>query len=161
MIVLERLSRTLNRWVEYFLCGLGLGMTLVVAAQVFYRYALNSSLFWSEELARYILIWMTFLGASVAYFRRAHPAVDVLHVRLPPAARRITTIAVHMLSCLLFGIMIRYGWSFASFVHRQISPALALPKWIVYGIMPLSGVILLLHGITFLLNACKGEGIDG
>lgn len=62
MDALERISRSVNHWVEYVLFGLGFTMSVVVAVQVFFRYALNHSLFWSEELARYILVWLTFLG---------------------------------------------------------------------------------------------------
>ena len=51
MSVLEKLSFTLNSWIEYLLFGLGFTMTVVVAVQVFFRYVLNQSLFWSEELA--------------------------------------------------------------------------------------------------------------
>jgi hypothetical protein len=65
--VLDKLSFTINSWIEYLLFGLGFTMTVVVAVQVFFRYVLNQSLFWSEELARYLLVWLSFLGASVAY----------------------------------------------------------------------------------------------
>ncbi len=73
MFALEKLSRFINRWVEFSLFGLGFTMTLIVAVQVFCRYVLNNSLFWAEELSRYLLAWLTFLGASVAYRRNVHP----------------------------------------------------------------------------------------
>jgi len=160
MIFLDRLSSTVNRGIEYLLGGLGVSMALIVALQVFYRYALNSSLFWSEELARYILIWMTFLGTSVAYFRGLHPGIDILTIRLSPLLRRASALIIHLLSCLFFSVMIIYGTQFAYFVHRQVSPALALPKWIVYSVIPVSGIILFVHGITFFVRVCKGEDLD-
>ena len=76
---LERLSRKINFWVEYLLFGLGFAMAALVAVQVFFRYVLNHSLFWSEELARYFLVWLTFLGASVAYYRKVHPGIDIFY----------------------------------------------------------------------------------
>ena len=72
---IDRFSRRTNTVIEQSLLGLGILMIGVVAAQVFFRYVLNHSLFWSEELARYILVWLTFLGASVAYRRGVHPRV--------------------------------------------------------------------------------------
>jgi TRAP-type C4-dicarboxylate transport system permease small subunit len=71
----DTLSRRLNLGVEYLLFGLGISMSLIMAVQVFSRYALNSSLFWSEELARFMLVWLAFLGASLAYRRRVHPTL--------------------------------------------------------------------------------------
>jgi TRAP-type C4-dicarboxylate transport system permease small subunit len=160
MSILAKLSRTVNKWVEYLLFGIGLSMSVIVAVQVFSRYVLNHSLFWSEELARYLLVWLTFLGASVAYYRSVHPGIDVIYARLPSPVRRVTAVMVHLLSMLLFGIMVVFGIKFAYFIRQQISPALNLPKWLVFTIIPISGSVLLLHGLMFLLDELKGTGRD-
>ena len=160
MPALEKLSLAINRWIEYALFGLGFSMTVVVAVQVFSRYVLNQSLFWSEELARYLLVWLSFLGASVAYRRKAHPGIDVLSAKMSGALRKISATTVHFASLILFGVMIFFGCQFAYFVRLQISPALYLPKWIVFGIVPISGCILLIHGITFLAQEWTGVSRD-
>ena len=160
MSVLEKLSRSINRWIELFLFGLGLSMSIIVAVQVFCRYVLNHSLFWSEELARYLLVWLTFLGASVAYYRNVHPGIDVIYARMPNSIQKITAITVHLVSMTLFGIMIIFGAKFSYFVRLQISPALNLPKWLIFTIIPISGLILMLHSLTFFLNELKGKGRD-
>lgn len=157
---IDTLSRRLNLGIEYLLFALGISMSLIVAAQVFFRYALNSSLFWSEELARFMLVWLTFLGASVAYRRRVHPGVDVLYRRMPPWLKRTTAVAIHLVSIGLFCVMIVFGWRFAHFVRFQISPALYLPKWIIFSIIPISGSILTLHGLAFLLTDLTGNRHD-
>jgi len=147
---LELLSEGINRWVERVLVLLGTTMAAVVATQVFFRYGLNQSLFWSEELARYQLVWLSFLGATVAYRRRANPSIDALYRRLPAGAQRPMAVLVHLCSLVLFGVMIFYGTQFAHFVRSQISPALHLPKWLPHAVIPLSGAILFLHAVTFL-----------
>jgi TRAP-type C4-dicarboxylate transport system permease small subunit len=157
---MERLSLVLNRWVEYLLFSLGLTMTFVVALQVFFRYVLNQSLFWSEELARFLLVWLSFLGASVAYRRKAHPGIDVLSSRMPEHISWIFTLVVHIISIVFFGVMIFYGYRFAYFVRLQISPALYMPKWIIFSIVPLSGIILMIHGVTFLLQELDRRSRD-
>jgi TRAP-type C4-dicarboxylate transport system permease small subunit len=156
----DTLSRRLNAGVEYLLFGLGISMSLIVAVQVFFRYALNSSLFWSEELARFMLVWLTFLGASAAYRRGVHPGVDVLYRRMPPWLKRTSAVLIHLVSIGLFCVMIVYGYQFAHFVRFQISPALYLPKWIVFSIIPVSGGILTLHGLAFLLAELTEEHHD-
>ncbi|MDH3572001.1 MAG: TRAP transporter small permease [Desulfobacteraceae bacterium] len=160
MDALERISRSVNHWVEYVLFGLGFAMSVVVAVQVFFRYALNDSLFWSEELARYLLVWLTFLGASVAYRRNIHPGVDIVYTRMPASIQRAISIFIHFISTVLFGVMIFYGIQFSYFVRLQISPALYLPKWIVFSIIPLSGIIFMIHGVTFLVGEIKGTDRD-
>ncbi len=158
MTSLQRTSRLLNRWIEYLLFGLGFSMAVIVAVQVFFRYVLNQSLFWSEELARFMLVWLTFLGASVAYHRGVHPGIDMLYTRLPAAWQRLTAVFVHLVSIAFFVVMIVYGVQFSYFVRLQISPALYLPKWIIFAIIPVSGVILLMHALAFLLQEIRGRG---
>ncbi len=92
MYTLERFSRSLNHWIEYLLFGLGFTMAIVVAVQVFFRYVLNQSLFWSEELARFLLVWLTFFGASVAYYRQANPGIDFLYSRMSPSIRKTSIV---------------------------------------------------------------------
>jgi TRAP-type C4-dicarboxylate transport system permease small subunit len=149
---LERLSYGVNRVVEMALFTLGFGMAVIVAVQVFFRYVLNHSIFWSEELARFLLVWLTFLGASVAYHRRGHASIDVLFTRLSGPGRKAAALTVHLVCLGFFLILVIYGWSFAHFVRLQISPALSLPKWIPHGILPLSGAILTLHCLARLIG---------
>lgn len=154
---LDRFCQGVNRWLEYILVGLGVSMALLVAVQVFCRYILNSSLFWSEELARYMLVWLSFFGAVVASFYHLHPGVEVLTSRLSPSGQFVCKILVHCLTILLSLVMIISGSQFAWFVRLQISPALGLPKWIVLSVIPLSGTLLLLYTTTFLLQTIKNR----
>lgn len=148
---LKTLSSRLNAQVEYFLALSGIAMSLIVVLQVFFRYILNHSLFWSEELARYLLIWLTFFGASTAYYRGLHPGVDLLYSRVSDRWRWAARLMVHTASIALFGVMMVKGAEFAWFVRLQISPALSLPKWTVMAVIPLSGAVFMLHAVTFLL----------
>jgi TRAP-type C4-dicarboxylate transport system permease small subunit len=127
---------------------------------VFCRYVLNHSLFWSEELARYFLVWLTFLGASVAYRRKVHPGIDVIHRRMSPSKRKFCIMTVYIISMILFGVMVFFGLKFAYFVRLQISPALYLPKWVLFSIIPISGLILMVHGLAFLLDEIMGKDRD-
>ena len=153
--MIKKTSWFINQWIEYLLFGMGFTMTIVVAVQVFFRYVLNQSLFWSEELARFLLVWLTFLGASSAYYRKVNPGVDFLYAKLPPLLKKTSSIFTHHASMALIIVMIIYGNLFAYFVRLQISPALQVPKWIVLSIIPISGVILMIHAATFLFTELK------
>ena len=129
---------------------MGIAMALIVALQVFCRYVLNHSLFWSEELARYLLVWLSFLGATVAYYRKLHPGIDFFILRLNLSLQRYLRIFVYLVSISLFVVMIYHGVSFAYFIKAQISPALAIPKWIIFAVIPISGSVFLIHCLAFI-----------
>lgn len=148
-------SKTLNTWIKHLIFALGLAMSIIVVVQVFARYVLNSSLFWSEELARYCLVWISFLGASVAYHDGLHPGVNLLGSKITLTMKRFLALLVHLVSMGLFSIMVFHGFEFAFFVRLQITPALSIPKWIIMGILPLSGIILMIHGTGFILEEVK------
>jgi TRAP-type C4-dicarboxylate transport system permease small subunit len=158
MFFIGKISLHCNRIAEKSLLLLGLLMAVIVMLQVFCRYILNHSLFWSEELARYLLVWLTFLGASVAYYRNMHPGVDVIYSRLPGSFKRYTRIVVAVLSLLFFLVMIWYGTRFAYFVRLQTTPALSLPKWTIFSVIPLSGMLLFIHGVAKLLGEFRKDG---
>lgn len=149
---LEKSCSIVNQVVEYLLFGLGFSMALLVAVQVFCRYVLNSSLFWSEELARYMLVWLSFLGATVAYYRNLHPGVDTITSRLSKTKQRLSRLLVHCVSMSIGIVMLVSGTQFAWFVRMQISPALSIPKWIILVIIPLCGLLLFLYAVLFFLK---------
>lgn len=124
---------------------MGMGMALVVALQVVSRYMFNHSLFWSEELARFLLIWLSFLGATVAYCHGVHPGVDSLVRRLPAMWKTGAALAAYLAGAVLFGVMVISGTQFAWFVRLQITPALGISKWIIMAVVPASGAIFLVH----------------
>ena len=149
---IDRFSRRTNSVIEQSLLGLGILMIGVVAAQVFFRYVLNHSLFWSEELARYILVWLTFLGASVAYRRGTHPRIDLFASRFGPHGARAIHVGAHLVAMAFFSVLVIYGAQFAYFVRLQISPALQIPKWIVMLVLPISGMVMILHAVAAIVS---------
>lgn len=150
-------SDRVNRVVEGTLFGLGLFMALLIGLQVFCRYVLNHSLFWSEELGRLTLVWLTFLGASVAYKRRAHVGLDFLVRRLPPGLQRVLAGLVSLCSLAFFWVMAFYGFGFLHFIRFQRTAALGLPQAVPFGVVPVSGCLLILHALVFLLETIRGE----
>ena len=155
--ILQKISSAINRGSEWSLFALGFSMALITATQVFYRYVLNHSLFWSEELGRMLLVWISFIGATVAYKRKAHIGIDFLVQRLPAGISRKIKIATNLASLFFFSIMIIYGWKFALLIKLQKTPALGLAKSIPFAVIPLSGAIFMIHGITFLLECTIGD----
>jgi TRAP-type C4-dicarboxylate transport system permease small subunit len=151
----EKSCTGINWVIEYLLFGLGLSMAVLVAVQVFCRYVLNSSLFWSEELARYMLVWLSFFGATVAYYRNLHPGVDTITSRLSVSKQRISRLLVHVITMSLGVIMLISGTQFAWFVRMQVSPALSIHKWIILSVIPFSGVLFFVYALLFFLKTLQ------
>jgi TRAP-type C4-dicarboxylate transport system permease small subunit len=123
-------------------------MTLLAGIQIAGRFVFGYSIFWSDELTRFLLVWISFLGMSIGVRRGSHPGIDSLVRALSPRAAR-TVLAVTLLLCLaFFGIMIIYG---GVLVHRtwpQRSVSLGLRMSIPYLAVPVSGLLMLLHGVA-------------
>lgn len=149
---IHRCSERLNGVTEGLLVAIGVTMALVTGLQVFSRYVLNHSLFWSEEVGRICLVWISFLGASAAYKRRAHIGMDFLVVRLPQSVRRKLEMLVVLLSLTFFMVLLIYGTVFAAFITGQRTAALGLPLTLAYLVIPVSGAIFCVHAIS---NLCR------
>jgi TRAP-type C4-dicarboxylate transport system permease small subunit len=99
---------------------------VVMAAQVVARYVLSDSLMWSEEVARYALIWSSMIGAAVAYRHGAHVAVTDFVVRLPPLLQALTVRAVHFMILGFSALLAWQSWTLTlrSFARHEVTAAL-------------------------------------
>ncbi len=132
-------------------------MTLLVGVQILGRFVFGFSIFWSDELARFLLIWISFLGMSVGVRRGAHPGIASLVRALPArSARSLFTVAL-LLSLLFFGVMVVYGGFLVIRTWPQRSVSLGLRMSIPYLAVPASGLLMLLHSAAIGL---RGETSD-
>jgi TRAP-type C4-dicarboxylate transport system permease small subunit len=108
-------------------------MAGVVFLQFFTRYVLNDSIAWTEEIARYLLMWVTFTGAAVAMRRRTHIAVEVLLHFLPPPAVRVLRF---LIDAAMVGFVAFLCWSGILITERMQIQTMTVIEWpmsIVYG----------------------------
>lgn len=109
-------------------------MSILIGAQVFMRYALNNSLAWSEELARYCFIWATYIGVACGVKRNAHICVEAVVRKLPSLMQHYAAIFSHLLF-IAFSIMVMkegYALAIKIFTFGQKSSALGLPMGWIY-----------------------------
>lgn len=98
--MLSKTFKVLNRTEEFLSSTLMLGMVVIITVQVFCRYVLQSSLDWSEEIARYIFIWAVYLGASYALHKDRHLEITILRYYLPARLQRLLILFAY--ACVLF-----------------------------------------------------------
>jgi TRAP-type C4-dicarboxylate transport system permease small subunit len=120
-------------------------MTVVVVLQVICRYLLGAALTWSEEFARYGLVWITFLGAGIALKRRAHMGVQIIVEMFSPGVRKTVQLFT-ILSVMGFLIIATLkGMELALFNMKQYSPAIGLPMGFVYLAIPSGCLVMIIH----------------
>jgi len=142
---LDALSQGANRLAERVMAALLTAMALLVGVQIAGRFVFEYSIFWSDELARFLLIWISFLGMSVGVRRGAHPGIDSLVRALPPRSARLVLGLAFLLSLLFFAVMVVYGGALVLRTWPQRSVALELRMGIPYLAVPVSGLLMCLH----------------
>lgn len=107
-------------------------LALVVFVQFFTRYVLNNSIGWTEELARYLLVVVTFAGACIAVRRNTHISVEFFYRYLPASAARGLSSVVDLLRIGLFAVLTWLSVELAGNT-RQMMTSIELPKSVLYG----------------------------
>lgn len=130
-------------------------MALVVFAQVIFRYALLLPLFWTEEFARYCLVWSSLLGAGVALKKGEHIAVTFLTDKLPKEIHRGTALSVQIFIAVLLGVIFCGGIYLVIITRHQLSPAMRIPMSWPYMAVPVGSLIMLFHEFTFIYVRLK------
>lgn len=152
MSLLEDVAKWLDRLVSLAVIVLLCCMIAMTSAGVFWRYALNSALSWSEELARFLLVWVSFLGAALATYRGSHIGISILSDRLPPWARLWLSRIVDSMIIMFMGSVLIGGIKIFPFIHVRISPTLHVHMSIPYLVMPISAGIIIFQVLVRLLT---------
>ncbi len=142
--MLDRFDRALlaaNRWL---LIAILAAMAAMVFINVVLRFTTDRSILWVEEAARYLMIWLTFLGMGPVLRYGGHLGIDTLQDAFP---RHATTIRRAIFAVLLafFVFMVWVGLRYAAFAWGQTTPVLQIPIGIVYLAMPIGFGLSILH----------------
>jgi len=130
-------------------------MVLNVLWQVASRFLLGSPSSFTDELARYLMIWVGILGAAYVAGQNMHVAIDVLPRRLSTKTQKKLSLFVRVLIILFaLGALVVGGLRLVYITHvlNQNSPALHLPLSVVYAVIPISGLLISYYKITDILN---------
>ncbi|MGB5202805.1 MAG: TRAP transporter small permease [Eudoraea sp.] len=130
-------------------------MVINVLWQVFSRYFLGAPSSFTDELARYLMIWLGILGAAYVSGRNKHVAIDVLPSRLSAKTQKKLRLIVRILIilfCLLALVIGGFRLVYVTYVLDQFSPALQVPLALVYMVIPISGLLIIYYKIFDILN---------
>lgn len=122
----------------------------LVVYQVVARYALGRPPSWTEELARYLQVWLVLLASPICLRRGLHLAVDYLTPGLPPRAKRVVRSLNHLLVGLFGVVLTVFGVRMLPVASLQVSPALGISMFWPYLAVPTSGLLITLVAAALL-----------
>ena len=147
----QRLDKVLGRALVFIMTI----MVINVIWQVFSRYVLGTPSSFTDELARFLMIWIGVLGAAYVAGRNGHVSIDILarrgSVKNQKRLKQIVRIAI-ILFCLLAMVVGGLRLVYITYLLDQYSPALGLPLALVYLVIPISGLLIIYYKISDMLT---------
>ncbi|MDG4674867.1 TRAP transporter small permease [Shinella sp. 838] len=132
-------------------------MAGVTFLQFFSRYVLNDSIAWTEEIARYLLMTVTFVGAAIVFRRRSNIAVEIIVDALPPTLGRLIRFLADCVTVLFVGLLAWFSWTVTQRMAIQRMTVIDLSMSIVYAGVGVGCLLMLWRAVqTFIANAKRG-----
>jgi TRAP-type transport system small permease protein len=130
-----------NRWAVIIILA---AMATMVFTNVVLRFATDASILWVEEVSRYLMIWLTFLGSGLVLRYGGHVGIDTLQESLPRHAVAIRA-AIVVLLLAFFVFMVATGARYAMLAWGQTTPVMRIPIGVVYLAVPTGFALLVAH----------------
>lgn len=156
---MKSISELLKKIEQYFI-GI---LLLIVAVVLFISVVLRlfySSIMWAEEFARYAVVWITFVGASVCIYKGAHIGIDVFLQMLSNKGKKVLLVFTIIFSTI-FALLFTYSsFKITMNIHetKQYSSTMGIPMSLAYAAMPIGGILMVLRFIEELMKLVKEEG---
>jgi C4-dicarboxylate transporter DctQ subunit len=150
--MLERLAAAVARLEDLAVGAIMLGATYILFQGVVLRYLANYAFPWTEEVVRYSIVWLVFLGGSIAARRGAHISMDILVVYLPPRAKLFVMGLASALAAGFTLVTTYYGVLLTASIwqYGQVSPAAEIPMALPFAAIPIGCGLMT---IRFLLTS--------
>lgn len=163
MKIADVLFNRVCRIMEIILVSIFGLLVIDVLGQVFSRYILNTSFAFTEELARFSLIWLSILGAAYLSARREHLSMDFLYQKFSQKNRKKALIFIEIcifLFALIVMVIGGFNLVYTTLHLEQLSGTLRIPLGYIYAILPLSGLLIMLFSMYHLSKINVNEITD-
>lgn len=136
-------------------------MVIIMCYQVTLRYVFNNSNIWSEEITRYMFVYVVLLGSFVAVRRNSHLCVDFLLHIMKPGFRRIFTIITSLAVIAFLVYLLPLSYNLALSTMNSMSPGLKMPMGYVYMAIPIGDLLMILGMIEVVLRKITNTEEEG
>ncbi len=154
---MKKVIHILNRVEELVVCFALLEMSILTFVQVIMRYVFGTSITWAEELLRYQLCFVAFIGADIGFRYGAHLKAEILNLLIPDRMKPLLNAFVFLMVfvfCFIFGY---YGLSMVLKVAAtgQITAATRIPKFYIYLPIPLGGLFMCVRSAAYFIGELR------
>jgi len=157
------LFNKVTRFMELFLITIFAVLVIDVLWQVFSRYILNTSFSWTEELARFSLIWLSILGATYLTAKREHLSMDFLYRKFSLSNKKKVSIFIEVM-IFLFALIVMviggFNLVYTTLHLEQLSGTLRIPLGYVYSILPISGLFIMWFSVYHIQKINSNQIVD-
>ena len=130
-----------------------LSIALIVSTSIFFRYVLNNSITWSEEIAKYLMVWMVFVGAPVAMVQSRHIAIEMFPNLFRPRIRALVFLIVNLLIVLTMAFWTYRGFTYTVGGMSQVMSSFdKIPLGVVFASIPFGSCIMMIISFQISLN---------
>ena len=150
--IISRFDDNLAKGEAAFLIAIVAVMTGVVFLQVLYRYVFSQPLQWSEELARYLFVWLSIIGAALALQKKGHFGLDLFYKMLSTRLQRFIKFPVVLLMGIVIFVILFHGIILVQKTALQESPAMGISMAWAYASLPAGGALMAIHLIALSLK---------
>lgn len=136
---------------------------MVLFVNVVLRYFFQGGIVWAEEFARYCIIWITFVGGSVAIRHGAHVSINVLLDVLKPSNKKLLMIFSYIVSILFTIFLLIYGTKNTLAVKgiNQLTPSMEIPAYLIYLAIPVGGLLMSIRFIQAFVTSVRAIRKEG
>lgn len=141
----ERFLEMVSLVVKWAMLAMASVIFVVICLAVFTRYALNLVPSWSEEIPRYMLVWITYLGAALCVHYQEHISLDIFFTMLPVRLQRLGRLVLNLMVGAVGAIMVVYGIDLVRQFGEDWMESIPVSNFWLYLAMPTSGLLIVLY----------------
>ena len=150
--ILSKICATINKQISILVVALLFLLSLLLGVNVFYRYVLNDSIYWSNEVARYLLAYIVFLGATMAHKNGVHIRIDMIFTHLSQKSIKAIDKIISIFFILFWSLVLYGSIKLFPLFMMQTTATLQMPYAVPFAALPISAVIWVIYSLDDLLK---------
>ncbi len=155
LFFIRLVEKVINKILLVMVCSMMFAMLVAISIQVTCRYLLNFSPTWTEEVARYLMIWLCFFGAPLAVGIGGHVGIQYFMLKVPSELRKAVRIITMISIIVLLLIIVKKGYDLNLLIWVQVSPALRISMGYVYLAVPVGCILMVIEFVYAILKGTK------
>ncbi len=149
---ISKLCDTINIQISILVVSLLFLLSLLLGVNVFYRYVLNDSIYWSNEVARYLLAYIVFLGSTMAHKNGVHIRIDIIFIHISKKSIKMIDKIISIFFILFWLLVLYSSIKLFPLFMMQTTATLQIPYAIPFAALPISAVVWILYCFDDLLK---------